>query len=104
MIEMIAFGNMLQKRGVVVRRVVILRGSLEEFLFPLLEMMYVLRGSLSLVCLCLFCLVCLVIYSSYNLSHKIVDINTLFILFGYFVLVWICETKLCFIFYFPHIR
>ena len=64
MIEMIAFGNMLQKRGVVVRRVVILRGSLEEFLFPLLEMMYVLRGSLSLVCLCLFCLVCLVIYSS----------------------------------------
>lgn len=49
MIEMIAFGNMLQKRGVVVRRVVILRGSLEEFLFPLLEMMYVLRGSLSLV-------------------------------------------------------
>ena len=49
MIEMIAFGNMLQKRGVVVRRVVILRGSLEEFLFLLLEMMYVLRGSLSLV-------------------------------------------------------
>ena len=60
-------------------------------------MMYVLRGSIEFefefdfILFSMFCLMFL-----YNLSHKLDDIDKLMIFFGYLVLVWIYDTKLCF--------
>ena len=49
-------------------------------------------------CLCLFCLAC-------SCFKNLMIMDTLIILFGNLVIVWLfCETELCFILYFPHMR